>query len=116
LNFLGNSLEKLWPSEVATLGTLPEAKWPKKYFCQFFSGNILAKWWPLELAIGSGHFGDPPRGQMAKKIFLSFFFQETSWQNGSHRKWPFWGPSLGPNGQKIVFVRQLSGKIVVIGS
>jgi hypothetical protein len=33
---LGNSLEKWWPSEVATLGTVPEAKWPKIHFLSVF--------------------------------------------------------------------------------
>jgi hypothetical protein len=42
--------KKWWPWEVATLGTLPEVKWPKTSSCQFFSGKILAKWWPWEVA------------------------------------------------------------------
>jgi hypothetical protein len=36
---------------VATLGTLPEVKWPKIIFVNFFSGNILAKWWPSEAVL-----------------------------------------------------------------
>jgi hypothetical protein len=41
---------------------------------------------------------------MAKNIVFVSFSQETSWQNGGHRKWQLWGPSLRPNGQKLFFV------------
>jgi hypothetical protein len=43
-------LVKWWPWEVATLGTLPEAKWPKVKFLRDFTIK--------NLDIGSGHFGD----------------------------------------------------------
>jgi hypothetical protein len=66
-----------------------------------FSGEFTGK----IVAIGSGHFRDPPQGQMAKKLFFVSFSQETSWQYGGLRKWPLWGPSLRPNGQKFSFVR-----------
>ena len=51
-----DSLAKMWPSEVATLGTLPEVKWPKIYFLSVFLKELPGKM----VAIGSGHFGDPP--------------------------------------------------------
>jgi hypothetical protein len=78
--FSENILAKCWPSEVATLGTLPGVKWPKIDFLAVFLGKHSDEM----VAIGSGHFGDPPRGQMAKKLFFGSFSRETFWQNGSH--------------------------------
>jgi hypothetical protein len=46
---------------------------------------------------------------MAKKFVFISFSQETSWQNGGHRKWPLWEPSLGSNGQKLIFVGFFTG-------
>ena len=55
------------------------------------------------MAIGSAHFEDPPWDKMTKNLVFVSFSQETSWQNSGHRKWPHWGPSLRPNGQKFSF-------------
>jgi hypothetical protein len=40
---------------------------------------------------------------MAKNLVFIGFSQGTSSQNGGHRKWPLWGPSLRSNGQKFNF-------------
>jgi hypothetical protein len=50
LTFWRNSLEKLWPSDVDTSGTLLEPNGLTFSFCQYFSGNILTKWWPSGVA------------------------------------------------------------------
>ena len=89
---------------MATLGTLPEVKWPKNYFLAVFLGKHSGKM----VAIGSGHFGDPPRGQMAKNLFFGSFSRETFWQSGGRRKWPLWGPSPRSNGQKFLFFGSFS--------
>ena len=72
--------------------------WPKIELSGEFTGKMVA--------IGSGHFGDPPRGQMAKNLFSGSFSRETFWQNCGHRKWPLWGPSPRPNGQKFILCQK----------
>jgi hypothetical protein len=70
---------------------VPKAKWQKFSFCQFFSGNFLAKWEPSEM-VTLGTIG--PNGH---KISFS---QDAFWQNGGHLKWPLWTPYLRSNAQK----------------